>query len=606
MQIEQISEIPIAYDLDQIEDIELRDIIQSFNQAYPVPEEAIYKAFERKDEIIPILLQLLEDVTNNPESVETGRKDYLAALFLLAVFNKTAVFDYLINIMSRNESTAERLLGDQVIELLPCLLVTTYPGDIQKIKEVIENEQAYIGFRTAALDALNLFVLENALTREEVISFYKKLMSSALVERDPHFAGWLVYNACTLQPNDARNEIIALREKGLLKDQNVINEGEIDAYFLRDRKECYDEIPKTPQLDLFKKATNPEGFIDLIHRFYLTPEEQVILEETIRKLHLYVARKIFKEAEWVENRVLREIILSFNQDHPVPEEAIYKAFEYKEELIPILLELLEKAVEYPETVGEERKDHLIAMFLLAAFKEKKAFDYLIKMTSWDEKTAEELLGDVITEAFPGFLVATYNENRQQIMHLIENEQAYIYFRTGALGALNCLAVEKLVDRNDIMTYYEKLICSPLVENDDYFTGSLAYDACMLQPNIAINGIYSLRDRGLISSDFVSLEDLTRCLVMPLEERDNEIKNEVMHHITYTPDELIKKISWLYREVEEEEEDENNDDEDHSLCKDVCLYTKVASPQRIVVKIGRNDPCHCGSNKKYKKCCLEKR
>lgn len=22
------------------------------------------------------------------------------------------------------------------------------------------------------------------------------------------------------------------------------------------------------------------------------------------------------------------------------------------------------------------------------------------------------------------------------------------------------------------------------------------------------------------------------------------------------------------------------------------------------KIGRNDACHCGSNKKYKKCCLE--
>ncbi|PIS35810.1 hypothetical protein COZ78_01315 [bacterium (Candidatus Gribaldobacteria) CG_4_8_14_3_um_filter_42_11] len=24
-----------------------------------------------------------------------------------------------------------------------------------------------------------------------------------------------------------------------------------------------------------------------------------------------------------------------------------------------------------------------------------------------------------------------------------------------------------------------------------------------------------------------------------------------------------------------------------------------------MKMGRNDPCHCGSNKKYKKCCLGK-
>lgn len=26
---------------------------------------------------------------------------------------------------------------------------------------------------------------------------------------------------------------------------------------------------------------------------------------------------------------------------------------------------------------------------------------------------------------------------------------------------------------------------------------------------------------------------------------------------------------------------------------------------IKVKIGRNDPCPCGSGKKYKKCCLDK-
>jgi peptidoglycan hydrolase CwlO-like protein len=26
---------------------------------------------------------------------------------------------------------------------------------------------------------------------------------------------------------------------------------------------------------------------------------------------------------------------------------------------------------------------------------------------------------------------------------------------------------------------------------------------------------------------------------------------------------------------------------------------------MTVKIGRNDPCHCGSGRKYKQCCLEK-
>lgn len=35
-----------------------------------------------------------------------------------------------------------------------------------------------------------------------------------------------------------------------------------------------------------------------------------------------------------------------------------------------------------------------------------------------------------------------------------------------------------------------------------------------------------------------------------------------------------------------------------------IYDEEESYQRISVKIGRNDPCPCGSGKKYKKCCID--
>ncbi|MCF8481966.1 MAG: SEC-C domain-containing protein [Rhodospirillum sp.] len=37
-----------------------------------------------------------------------------------------------------------------------------------------------------------------------------------------------------------------------------------------------------------------------------------------------------------------------------------------------------------------------------------------------------------------------------------------------------------------------------------------------------------------------------------------------------------------------------------LCADSEMNPKA--PQRVVAKVGRNDPCPCGSGKKYKKCC----
>ena len=36
----------------------------------------------------------------------------------------------------------------------------------------------------------------------------------------------------------------------------------------------------------------------------------------------------------------------------------------------------------------------------------------------------------------------------------------------------------------------------------------------------------------------------------------------------------------------------------------CNYSNVPY-QRDIVKIGRNDPCPCGSGKKFKKCCMGK-
>ena len=37
----------------------------------------------------------------------------------------------------------------------------------------------------------------------------------------------------------------------------------------------------------------------------------------------------------------------------------------------------------------------------------------------------------------------------------------------------------------------------------------------------------------------------------------------------------------------------------------CLDRAVDTTYRSEKKPGRNEPCHCGSGKKYKKCCLRK-
>lgn len=57
----------------------------------------------------------------------------------------------------------------------------------------------------------------------------------------------------------------------------------------------------------------------------------------------------------------------------------------------------------------------------------------------------------------------------------------------------------------------------------------------------------------------------------------------------------KDGQWLFVDGESHQHKEGEGHHDHSV-------PKVTTVVRDRAKIGRNDPCHCGSGKKYKKCC----
>lgn len=55
--------------------------------------------------------------------------------------------------------------------------------------------------------------------------------------------------------------------------------------------------------------------------------------------------------------------------------------------------------------------------------------------------------------------------------------------------------------------------------------------------------------------------------------------------------------------DEQDDDENYEDHPHHVHDEHCNHHHH-EPYRAEIKIGRNDPCPCGSGKKYKKCCID--
>lgn len=120
-------------------------------------------------------------------------------------------------------------------------------------------------------------------------------------------------------------------------------------------------------------------------------------------------------------------------------------------------------------------------------------------------------------------------------------------------------------------------------------------------NILTGSIKELSDKyNLDSTTFVGFIDgINTSLIIPVEiemlEENSEVKLEIDFEKLYF-NMLNAKAPWLYELPEWEE----------ILSKEKRKeITKEYRASKVIVKekkIGRNEPCPCGSGKKYKKCC----
>jgi preprotein translocase subunit SecA len=85
------------------------------------------------------------------------------------------------------------------------------------------------------------------------------------------------------------------------------------------------------------------------------------------------------------------------------------------------------------------------------------------------------------------------------------------------------------------------------------------------------------------------------------DRDTVLKEE-LYGKTHTQEELIESLEFWYDNMLEYYNRSINEDEDEEIDNVRSSETEITGTyHRTEPKIGRNDPCPCGSGKKYKNC-----
>ena len=310
---------------------------------------------------------------------------------------------------------------------------------------------------------------------------------------------------------------------------------------------------------------------------------------------------------------VEEILAQLDRKHTqVPRIALEEAAAHREEIIPRLFAVLEEVAKDPTPFldDQNRNIHIYAMYLLAQFRETRAYPLLVKIFSAPGEVPFDLAGYVVTQDLASILASVSDGDPGGMMELVENEKAHGYVRGAAMDGLVTLVACGKRSRDEVMAYFRRLFQTLKRKPSAAWDGlaNACADLCPVEVEEDLDLAY---DQGLIDPGAICWDDIAEAL-----DRGPDLALEEARHRNKLITDTAEAITWWSGFHEDEEEDEGEaaghdlgDDFDHSAFVADSLFSRLRTnmdfPQpfrRTEPKVGRNEPCPCGSGKKYKKCC----
>ena len=325
--------------------------------------------------------------------------------------------------------------------------------------------------------------------------------------------------------------------------------------------------------------------------YVLKDKEPFNEEQYARKLSdLKTDLMVGNENEYKDYSMQELIQLIEYNDGIFPEQALEEIIKRKDEAVPLLLDILNKVLENPKGATESASyfAHIYAAYLLAQFRIIEAYPVYVEILKLPDELPHKLFGDSICEAGSRILASICGSKLEPIKDLIVNEQVDEFVRCQAVGSLAILALHGLQSRDEIIEYYRTLLTGGIHDKNSLVMAEVVSSSNNLYPEEVMEEIRGAYQKELVDDSVIDLDFVERTLSwgkkITLEQYRNDTHHQLIHD---TIDELR---DWACFDEDFYYEDD---------MEDVVINTQTVVKE---FKTGRNDPCPCGSGKKYKKCC----
>ncbi len=243
-----------------------------------------------------------------------------------------------------------------------------------------------------------------------------------------------------------------------------------------------------------------------------------------------------------------------------------------------------------------------ALLLLTELKDERSVEVVLDVLRQDSEYLDIWFADFLTDGFWELLYVIANDKLDQMYNFVIEPNGYTYSKSSVSQMVEQIAYHQPERIDEVVDWYKRIL-QFWIENQDneniidteliafYISDIVNIQLTELKPEIKTLFHLNLVAKG-VSGDLEScLEDIDGYSTI---NRKIELFSSITERYNYFT------THWLsYEDNTNDFENDNNDEIQDAIYEEVKKIVPLPGEKP---KVGRNEPCPCGSGKKFKKCC----
>jgi uncharacterized protein len=280
----------------------------------------------------------------------------------------------------------------------------------------------------------------------------------------------------------------------------------------------------------------------------------------------------------------------------LPKAALHAATAQRPEMVPAFLREIDSYLALDSTDRAKATPLFFIFHLLGEWREKSAYRPLAKLLRSMPHDVEAIFGDAITSTTHRVIAAVFDGDPQPLYDIILDRNAEQFVRSRMCETLAMLVMRGELDRDIAGRFLRDAYMELQPQAECYVWQGW-------QSAIAMLGLTDLKvlvkrafDRGFIDGQWLSFEHFQADVEWAARHPEMVLTSQSDEYTLFG--DTVEELSRWYGFSDEARRDRER------LLREIDDEVAATEPYHNPFRgVGRNDPCPCGSGKKFKRCCL---